>query len=263
MKRTYRRTCRLFLGLLACTVSMISNVHATVIFTHSRIIFPDTAKSVRVQLRNTGPHSALVQSWIAPGPSSWPSPAKLKIPFAVSPPVVNIGAHQRGTMQIFFAGDRNQLPQTRESLFWFTIENTPAVTQDSSPAPAGGQRGAQHRVYRIYRTRVKLFYRPSGLDGSQTDAIHKVRWTIAYDNKGYELHAVNDSPYYVSYRNLTVKTANRTYQANLNGTGLVPPQGHADFLITRSPPVVDATLQATAINDEGKSITLSQPLAAQ
>ena len=80
--------------------------------------------------------------------------------------------------------DLSGLPQDRESLFWLNVLGLPPKTQAS-----------QGSVQLAYRTRIKLFYRPSGLAGSPAEAVSRLGWQ---GQAGGGLRVSNPGPFHIS-----------------------------------------------------------------
>lgn len=53
-----------------------------------------------------------------------------------------------------------------------------------------------------YRTRIKLFYRPTGLAESPQQAAEQLQWQVEQDRDGWSLVARNESPFNVSLRRI-------------------------------------------------------------
>ena len=72
-------------------------------------------------------------------------------------------------MRIIYAQD--PLPTDRESVFWLNILDVP-------PMPVTKNADDANYMQLAIRSRMKLFYRPSGLPGSPFTAADKVTWTL-------------------------------------------------------------------------------------
>ena len=51
-----------------------------------------------------------------------------------------------------------------------------------------------------FRTRIKLFFRPQGLQGQPEEAVNSVTWVV----KGKKIEATNPTPFHVSLVDLTI-----------------------------------------------------------
>lgn len=101
-----------------------------------------------LMVRNDGSEPSLLQAWVDGG-NEQQGPADVSTPFLVVPPMMRLGP-QRGQVLRILGADLSGLPQDRESLFWLNVLGLPPKAQAS-----------QGSVQLAYRTRIKLFYRPS------------------------------------------------------------------------------------------------------
>ncbi|HGB6406542.1 TPA: molecular chaperone, partial [Salmonella enterica subsp. enterica serovar Oranienburg] len=90
----------------------------------------------------------LIQSWVDGGQKSDRSP------FIVTPPLFRINPGEENILRIVRTG--GFLPENRESVFWLNVKSIPAM---DSRAPD------ENRLQLVVKSRLKLFYRPSGLKG--------------------------------------------------------------------------------------------------
>ncbi|RDL19866.1 pili/flagellar assembly PapD-like chaperone [Serratia fonticola] len=63
------------------------------------------------------------------------------------------------TLRISYAG--GALPMDKESVFWLNVLEVPAKSQATT---------GENRLQMAFRPRIKLFFRPKGLDGNPNDA---------------------------------------------------------------------------------------------
>ncbi|HHK9509459.1 molecular chaperone [Morganella morganii] len=193
---------KIILTLLLLTVTFVSP--ANVIINSTRVIYPQGSKEVPVQLFNTGAQQALVQAWIDDGnPDSTPETAN--VPFILTPPVVKING--KNGQQLRVKMTPVQLPADRESLFYLNLLDIPPLPENSAD---------KNMMQIAIRSRIKLFYRPSGLTLS-ADKAH-TRLTFTRDGQHYILK--NDSPYHINILGLK-ETANSRDLAE-EGTMIAP-----------------------------------------
>lgn len=113
------------------------------------------------------------------------------------------------------------LPQDRESVFWLNVLEVP-------PSVKSTQAG-RNLVQLAFRSRIKMFYRPSGLPGNIERSSKQLSWRLIRQGDGYALRASNPSLYHVSISNLELQaTASSQRYSNLSG-GMVAPGGSFDF----------------------------------
>ena len=135
--------------------------YANVVITGTRVIYPADQKSISVQLTNVGNEPSLVQSWLDKGNIS-SNPNTESVPFIIAPPVTRVEANAGQTLRINFTNTES-LAQDRESLFYFNLLDIPPKPSDSD------LQNNPNYLQLAIRSRLKFFYRPSGLQiGGQT-----------------------------------------------------------------------------------------------
>lgn len=174
----------LFLSLLSA-YSAISS--ASIVIGGTRVIYPQSEKNVSVQLTNEGDSPVLAQSWIDEGNSD-ANPETLQVPFMLSPPINRIEPKKGQTLRISYTG--KALPAGRESVFWLNVLEIPAKAKS-----------ADNMLQMAFRTRIKVFFRPSGLQGTPTQAAEQLSWSMS----GNQVKVANASQYHVSLVRVGVK----------------------------------------------------------
>ncbi|QIO10239.1 fimbrial biogenesis chaperone [Acinetobacter lanii] len=179
-----------FIQGISLAIYLISqNIHAGVVITGTRIIYPSNQSSVTVQLSNPGEHPSLIQSWLDDGnPSSIPEAGK--IPFILTPPVTQV-LPKKGQMIRLIAHKAEQLPQDRETMYWFNILDIPAVEESDK---------AQNKLNISIRSRIKFFYRPVKLSTTQEKAFKSAN--VNYDLSKKKIVINNNSAYYLNFQYL-------------------------------------------------------------
>lgn len=233
-----------FLTLTAAMVISLGivsfNTHADVVISGTRIVYPQQAKDVSVRLENRGERPLLVQIWLDDGRDNT-NPQELKLPFILTPPVSRMDAKRGQTIRITYLGDA--LPQDRETLYWFNMLEIP-------PKSASNQN--QNLLQLAFRTRIKMFYRPAGLNGDPGLAAQTLRWNLVEESGGVKVNVINESPYFVSLSSAAVKANNQSYRIV---TETLPPKSTTSLAVkdlTQSP--ANAKVIYNAINDYGGTI---------
>lgn len=108
--------------------------------------------------------------------------------FIITPPVTRIEGDQGQTLRITYTGTQ-ALPEDRESLYYFNLLDIP-------PKPSKKElKDNPNYLQFSVRSRLKMFYRPSGLPYPPAEAYKKVTWQA----KGGKLWADNPTPYYLTF----------------------------------------------------------------
>ena len=230
--------------LLASLVAIgCSQALAGVVITGTRVIYPADQKEVTVKLNNNGTQPALMQAWIDTG-SVESTPTSSKAPFLLSPPVARIDPTKGQSLRVLFTGAA--LPQDKESVFWLNVLEIP-------PKPEAG--ADLNTLQMAFRSRIKLFYRPTGLAGTASEAIEQVQWQLvtARDGQGLALRAFNPSAFHVSLVELDLVSGSQRARSE---DGMVGPgqTRHFPLPTLKTRPAPGAQVEFSAINDYGALI---------
>ena len=189
---------------------LMSHASANVVIGGTRVVYPENEKEVTVKVNNTGAKPVLIQSWIDDGnPNA--NPDTISVPFILKPPLNRIDAGKGQSLRLTYVG--GTLARDRETLYWLNVLEVPSVNQNS---------GSQNNLQIAYRTRLKIFYRPNGLDKDLDKSMGSLKWHLTANS----LEAKNDSPYYVNLLDVRVKHAG---QQKIIDADMVPPFGTASF----------------------------------
>lgn len=155
---------------------------ADIVISGTRVIYPESAKDVTVNMENRGNKPLLVQTWLDDGRDTT-NPQELKLPFIVTPPVSRVDPSKGQTVRITWLGQA--MPKDRESMYWFNVLEVP---------PKAKAEESQNMLQLAFRTRIKMFFRPNNLKGDPSTAAAQLKWS----QQANALVAQNDSPFYVS-----------------------------------------------------------------
>lgn len=195
---------------------------AGIVIGGTRVIYDGDKKEASLSIRNPNKSSVyLVQSWVDSGEES------RKAPFIVTPPLFRINADGENMLRIIRTG--GALAQDRESVFWLNVKSIPAI--DDSVARS-------NMLQVVIKSRIKLFYRPRGLQGEPGSAYQNLRFT----HHSNRLTVTNPTPFYVTLFTLKVD-GNEIKEADM-----VPPLGSASFTL---PSAAVSRVSWQAINDYG------------
>lgn len=229
------------LALLSCCMSMSAS-YANVVILGTRVIYPADQKSVTVQLSNNNQKPALIQSWIDTGDQT-ASPDQIKAPFVITPPVVRVEPQSGQALRITYTGEA--LPQDRESVFYLNVLDVP-------PKP-DTKTGTKNYLQIAIRSRLKLFFRPSGLTIPVTEAYEKVLWHTESQSGQTVLVAHNPTPYHVTYTDITVTQGSKTF--TVQKTGMVAPMSDLRFALPKAQVGIPGKVKWSIINDYGGTQT--------
>ncbi|MTD41276.1 fimbria/pilus periplasmic chaperone [Erwinia sp. CPCC 100877] len=172
----------------------------------TRVIYQENKKEASISVNNQDSSTPyLIQSWLE---NATPDDNRA-VPFIVTPPLFRLEPEKSSVLRISYTGA--PLPKDRESVFWLNIK---------SIAPSNPDGG--NRLQVNIKSKFKLFYRPSGLEGNPLEAYKKV----TFRRQGNQLIAHNPTPYFVSF-----------YKVNVSGheiknPGMVPPAGDCQWTLS-------------------------------
>jgi len=228
-----KSVCALTLAIAACTSWQAS---ADIVISGTRIIYPQVAKDVTVNLQNRGDKPLLVQSWLDDGRDTV-DPQQIKLPFIITPPVSRVDPQQGQAIRITWLGQT--MPKDRESLLWFNVLEVP---------PKAKNDGDRSRLQLAFRTRIKLFFRPDGLAGSPADALKQLSWQMKREAKGSYLVASNNTPLNISLASASFAAAGKNLAVESHS---IKPFSREEMKIGGATTATSGTVKWVAINDFG------------
>lgn len=152
----------------------------------TRIIYEAGKKEVSLPLTNTDSELPwLIQSWTDTGGE------KTRGPFIVTPPLFRLDPQKEQSLRIAWNG--TALPENKESLFYMNVRTIPASAKEDE---------GKNVLRLIYKTRLKLFWRPKQLMGSQAESCEKLQFM----RLGNTLQIKNQHAYYTVFDSVHLGT---------------------------------------------------------
>lgn len=214
--------------------------HAEVVISGTRIIYPQKAKDVTVRLDNKGNNPLLVQTWLDDGRAD-ANPQEMKVPFVITPPISRMDAKRGQTVRISAVGVGQ--PADRESVYWFNVLEIPPKAKNAD---------TQNMMQLAFRTRIKLFYRPSALTGDPAVAAANLKWSLQKQGEQVFIEAKNDSGYFVSLNSASLNINGKKYSIV---TSMTAPKSTNKMLVKGMTAIAQGgKLSYSAINDYGGAI---------
>ncbi|MDQ8051194.1 fimbria/pilus periplasmic chaperone [Luteibacter sp.] len=217
----------------------LGSAYAGVTISGTRVVYPAEQREVSLGMVNDGKEARLIQAWIDTGDASERAETS-KAPFIITPPMSRIDPGKGQTLRIMFTG-AGSVPQDRETVFWLNVLEIP-------PKPKAGVDAPEHYMQLAVRSRMKLLYRPKGLQGSPDQALDQTHWRVVSNGKGYDAECTNDTAFNVSFSDLSFKGV--PAQPSVSKGGMCPAKGKATFPVAGMPQA-DGKLVVTVINDFG------------
>lgn len=223
-----RRSIPVFLSIISLFVT--AEAFASISLSATRVIFDGSRKEANITVRNGG-QNVLVQSWIDSDQAG-----NIPLPFAITPPLARVAAHQQQLLRILYAG--SGMPTDKESVVWLNVQEIPQT------------RASDANILQLaVRQRVKVFFRPQGLPGEAAKAPAQLKWKLLNEG-GVTLLSVNNPGYYhVSLADLEV---GETGKAELViGATMIAPGEDRTFKLKTTPRLSSPTVRFASINDYG------------
>lgn len=231
LKHPFYKTC-----LLALLIPF-SAANAEIIIHGTRAVYPSDAREITLQVTNTGKSPALVQTWIDEGDAK-ATPDQSKAPFIITPPITRVEAEKGQYLRITSLPTANTLSKTQETLFWLNVLDIPPKpsTKNAGDAP-------DNFLQLAIRSRIKFFYRPSGIKEDVALAPEKIQWS----SQGNNLLIKNPTPFHITITTISQEHLGKKVNILSEGIMLVP--FSEQKIALKNSNIKDMTF--TTINDYG------------
>lgn len=186
------------------TILMVPSVDASIVLNRTRVIYKSDRDETSLRLTNKGDAPFLVQAWIDNGNTNV-DPSKINVPFIMSPSMSKINPGEGQHLRIFYTG--NTLPENKESIFWLNVLSVPPK-KDSE----------DNKLQLAFKTRIKLFFRPSSLEGSVSSAAKKLK----VENTENGLKITNPTPFYITILSFSEAEDNNAERIKVEDVMLAP-----------------------------------------
>lgn len=234
------------LGLILLTKLMFTSVNsaqAGVVMTNTRIIFPAQKTEKTLQFKNMDDYPNLLQVWVDSGDESTTAETA-KSPFIISPQIFKMAPQQGQVLRLIFTGDPAQAPQDRESIYYLNFSEMPAIKNSDA---------AKNKLLVVFKSRIKIFFRPAQLVGSADDVGDELRYEHHDNPQGQYIQLYNPSPYHANISQIHLISNGQTLESQANL--LIPPKSSINWTIkTKLTKQQPFNLQVNLINDYGSSV---------
>lgn len=176
-----------YLCAFLCVTCFAESASASIVIHATRLVYPASEREITIKLENNGKQAALVQLWLDEGDTN-KTASEINVPFIITPPVARIDAGKTQTLRLFNTG--SPLEAEKELIYWFNVLEIPAESANV----------ADNKLQLAFRTRIKLFFRPTGLKGSVESAPKNLDWRIEND----KLIVNNNSDYHINFSSVKV-----------------------------------------------------------
>ncbi|MNO47706.1 Chaperone protein EcpD precursor [compost metagenome] len=206
--------------------------HAALTLNNTRIVFSSDKRNTSIVIRNPSKNTYAAQSWI----NTEADDAITIVPFAASPPLFKIKPDSEQLLQINALP--NTLPQDRESLFFFNLQEIPQASNEP---------GNQLNI--ALRTRIKLFYRPQQLKGNPAEQLKSLTFSVNENQGERHLMVNNPTPFYFTFLRLEVSTDERSHK--LSSAQMLAPLSQQTYRLDDIALNKSSKVRFSVINDFG------------
>ncbi len=201
---------------------------ASIMLSGTRVILRETDREAALPMKNYGTLPYVVQAWIDGGEG------KSKVPLLVTPPLSRLDPGKENILRVMRMG--GELPSDRESVFWINVREIP-------------QKATEENVLQIaIQNRLKVFYRPTGLEGTAARARAQLKWVVSpgAQGQGAVLRIANPTGYHITLLQLDINNGQQVIDP-----GMVPPFGELSYPLKaiKTPQAVQVNFMT--INDYG------------
>jgi len=227
------------LSALAAAGSVLTGTaSASVTLPGTRVIYDANLSERSLQFTNGDTAPSVMQVWVDSGDER-STPKTADAPFVVAPPIFRIEPKAGQTVRVVFTG--KDLPQDRESVFYLNTLQIPSINAAHAD---------QNQMLVMLRNRLKLFYRPAGIEGRPQNAHEKLSFRLQGSGNGTRITASNGSGYYLSLVGGTLTCGART---STFAAGMVAPRADAQWDVQGTCPAnaADIRMNVRYVDDYG------------
>lgn len=221
---------------------------AGIVMTGTRVIFPAQNTEKTIQLQNKENQPYLVQVWLDSGDQN-STPENTRSPFLANPQIFKINPNQGQIVRIIFTGDKTQLPQDRESLFFLNFSEIPAIKNQDTDS---------NKLMVVFKNRLKVLYRPTNLPDSSSNISKHLSASLKQQANRKMIELKNDSAYYANILSVNIKDTNSSQQSFSNKT--IAPFSTMQWEVKPSTSS-SSQIQIDLVNDYGATVSFNLPLS--
>ena len=221
---------------LFCCASSIS--YAAVVMTGTRVIFPSQQNEKTIHLQNKDKVPNIVQIWVDEGDEA-STPNHAKAPFVANPQIFKILPNQGQMVRLLFTGQKSELPDDRESIFYLNFSEIPASNKSHTD---------KNKLLVVFKNRVKIFYRPARLSIASHEISNHL--TYSFTDARSKINIKNNSPYFANIAGINFVIDGK--QKSIQKNSMIPPFSSQEWnLPTRISTTKNISINVHLINDYG------------
>ncbi|MBA1187473.1 molecular chaperone [Pseudomonas entomophila] len=208
----------------------------------TRIVHDSDSRSSSVLVANPTNRPFAVQTWV----NTLEDDTLTAVPLMPTPVLFRLDAGKEQMVQINALP--TTLPQDRESLFFFNVQEIPQQTE------------VRNSLNIAMRTRIKLFYRPSQLKDAPDSQLKRLSWSLRQHEDGLHLVVNNPTPFHYTFDRLQVSGAGQSEKPDARAMAM--PFSEQRYRLANIRPQPGLYVTFNTLNDYGAATALvQQPLA--
>ncbi|WP_068794411.1 fimbrial biogenesis chaperone [Erwinia tasmaniensis] len=177
------------LRCLPATFLFLASAHASIVMTGTRIIFPADSKEKTLQFTNPDPVPYVLQLSVSKTPDGEGEKDE-DVPFIILPPFSRMEPHSGQSVRLNRL--EGSLPEDRESVFYLSFSQIPALDKKDND---------QNKLLLAITSKIKIFYRPAGLDSSPEKSVTE----LIIQARDRNLLLKNPTPYYINLQTISAR----------------------------------------------------------
>jgi len=221
-----RPSLSLCVGLLS--LFAVNQAMAGISLSSTRLIFDGKHKEAGITVRNSGA-DVLIQSWVDTDND------EASAPFAVTPPLVRVSDGEQQILRVIYEG--TGMPKDRESVVWLNVQEIPQSAKTANT------------LQLAVRQRIKLFFRPAGLNNNAYQAPTELIWRLTEHAGKSVLVVKNPGLYHVSIADITLQSG--TTSEHPFDSMMIAPGEEKEFALKQLHTGGSPRLLFSSINDYG------------
>lgn len=195
-----------------------------IVLERTRVIYDAGKKEAALPVANRSENLPyLLQSWVDNAQGT------ARGPFIITPPLFRLDSGSDSSLRIIKSSEN--IINNKESLFFINVRAIPAKSQSAD--------SDNNMLTLVFKTRIKLFYRPANLTGKPYDAYKSLEYK--YSNNKLDIY--NPSAYHVVFAGIALGKTDLTSKIDY-----IAPGEHKQIEVPAS---AGKMVQWAAINDYG------------
>lgn len=195
-----------------------------IVLERTRVIYDAGKKEAALPVANRSENLPyLLQSWVENAQGT------ARGPFIITPPLFRLDSGSDSSLRIIKSSEN--IINNKESLFFINVRAIPAKSKSAD--------SDNNMLTLVFKTRIKLFYRPANLTGKPYDAYKSLEYK--YSNSKLDIY--NPSAYHVVFAGIALGNTDLTSKIDY-----IAPGEHKQIEVPSS---AGKTVQWAAINDYG------------